>query len=220
MGIVQMGPPQELILLLREKFRVPNFVETGTFRGGTALWAARHFPHVITIEGSESIHRDVQSTLGALENVESLLGDSRQVLPDVLRRLNGEAIFWLDSHWCGVDSFGADDQCPLLDEVAALQHFAHASYVLIDDARLFLSPPPLPNRREQWPAIDEVIQALRRLDPHAYIVIFDDAIVSVPAAARDAVANHVQRLNTERWQSHGGGQSSGVWGRLKKLVAS
>jgi hypothetical protein len=83
-----------------------------------------------------------------------------------------------------------------------------------------LAPPPLPNRREQWPAIDEVIQALKRLDPHAYIVIFDDAIVSVPAVARDTVASHIQRLNTERWQSHGIGQTSGVWGRLKKLVAS
>ena len=220
MGIVQMGPPQEIVLLLQQNYGIRNFVETGTFRGGTAAWAASHFTKVITIEGSDSVYRDVQPVLTARSNVESLFGDTREVLPQVIAQLDGDAIFWLDSHWCGMDSFGSSDQCPLLKELEALQQFAHVPYVLIDDARLFLSPPPLPNQRNQWPAIDDVIQSLKRIDPHSYLVVFDDVIASVPAEARELLAEHIQQRNTERWQAQGDGSAStSVWRRLKDWVA-
>ena len=219
MGIVQMGPPQEIVLLLQQAFNISHFVETGTFRGGTATWAARHFQNVTTIEGSESVYRDVQPIVAKYSNIESLLGDTREVLPNVISRLDADAIFWLDSHWCGVDSFGSSDQCPLLEELDALRQFAHRAYTLIDDARLFLSPPPLPNEREQWPPIDEVVQALKRIDPHSYVVVFDDVILAVPAQAGEVVAEHIQQCNTERWQAQGNGNTTGVWRRLKDWVA-
>lgn len=38
MGIVRMGPPEELVLLLKRDLNVSTFVETGTFKCGTAVW--------------------------------------------------------------------------------------------------------------------------------------------------------------------------------------
>ena len=41
MGLVRMGPPIELIIKLRDDYGVKDFIETGTFRGDTALCGAK-----------------------------------------------------------------------------------------------------------------------------------------------------------------------------------
>ena len=50
MGLYRMGPPEDLILALQARLRLGDFVETGTYRGDTAAWAAEHFARVTTIE--------------------------------------------------------------------------------------------------------------------------------------------------------------------------
>ena len=52
MGIVHMGPPKELILQLADRYKLRGFIETGTYKGNTAVWAASYFDDVITIEYS------------------------------------------------------------------------------------------------------------------------------------------------------------------------
>ena len=55
MGYQRMGVPKELALKLKAEFDIRNFVETGTWQGGTAFWAAAHFPRVLTMEISPEI---------------------------------------------------------------------------------------------------------------------------------------------------------------------
>ena len=52
MGIVRAGIPEELTLYLKGKYSINTFVETGTYLGHTAQWAAQHF-ETHTIEMSE-----------------------------------------------------------------------------------------------------------------------------------------------------------------------
>jgi len=40
MGIVEMGPPKELVLLIKKLLGTTNFIESGTYRGKTAKWAS------------------------------------------------------------------------------------------------------------------------------------------------------------------------------------
>ena len=40
MGIERMGPPDWLVDRVRERFRVRTFIETGSYLGETAAWAA------------------------------------------------------------------------------------------------------------------------------------------------------------------------------------
>jgi hypothetical protein len=47
MGIVRWGPPEELVLRFKRASSIDMFIETGTFKGDTASWAAAHFPSVI-----------------------------------------------------------------------------------------------------------------------------------------------------------------------------
>jgi hypothetical protein len=108
-----MGPPTELILALKHEFSITDFVETGTFQGGTSTWAAYHFDRVTTIENSRVIYEQTVAKHGHIANIEFLFGNSRDVLKSVVPVLQSPSLFWLDGHWCGGDSFGEQDECCL-----------------------------------------------------------------------------------------------------------
>ncbi len=192
MGAIHMGPPHELVLGLQREFGLQTFVETGTYEGRTAAWAARHFSRVITVERAASLWDAARRRFAGVRNIEFVRGDSREAL----RRMGGElrepALLWLDGHWSGGETFGQEDECPLLGELAALRSAAARHFLLIDDARLFAAPPPPPHRAEQWPTLPEVFDALREIDPTYYIVVVDDAIIAAPTGARAWLVDHLR----------------------------
>ena len=197
MGIVNFGAPRDIIGKLREAFRVSTFVETGTYLGGTAAWASEHFERVFTIEGSPDFRRQAQERHADKKNIEFLLGDSRSMLREVVSRLgNTPAIFWLDAHWMP-GSFGETHECPLLEEIAAIHQSTAEHYILIDDARLFLMPPPSPHRASDWPDIVSTLSALNAPDraPN-YSVVHNDVIISIPAFAKEAMQRFYQEQTT------------------------
>jgi hypothetical protein len=221
MGIVRMGPPEYLLEKIAAEFGVDTFVETGTYKGETAVWASRHFRQVYTIENYRPTYDQTVKTHGHLRNVEFLYGHSASTLPAVLHKLAGDSIFWLDAHWMGEGSYGEADECPVLNEIRLLNESGHTHFILIDDARLFLSPPPLPHALAQWPAVGELIAELDRKP--RYTIIDDDVLISVPVAAKELVGRLVQEKTTAQWQSRsradqpGGGTTWSVKAALRKL---
>lgn len=203
MGIIRMGPPTDLILNLANRYRLQTFVETGTYQGGTTLWASQHFSSVITIEKSKSMFEAALEKFKSTPNVKCLYGDSRSQLKTIVESISSPAIFWLDSHWCGGESYGETDQCPLIGELKLLNSSLEEHLLFIDDARLFTSAPPLPNRIEQWPAIAQVCKELDQGKFERYVVIFEDVVIAVPAYMKDAVATWCQQVNTKAWQDYG-----------------
>jgi len=186
MGLIHPGVPQNLVVRLTKEFNIATFVETGTHKGNTAVWASEIFPKVITIEASELWYQKTSERLAPLSNIAARLGASAEVLPEVIAGLNAPALFWLDAHWSGRQTAGADSQCPLLGEIAAINASALDHFILIDDARLFLSPPEPPHDVDQWPEIGAILAALNATRPK-YTVVFEDAIIAVPPAARRSV---------------------------------
>lgn len=223
MGWMRMGRPQELVLRLSDRFGVDTFIETGTFRGRTAGWAAQFFPCVKTIERSKELYDEAVARHGRLDNVEFLHGDSRELLKGVVPALQRPAIFWLDAHWSGGVTYGENDECPLIEEIAVLRRSPHEHMVLIDDARLFLSPPPRPHRVEAWPTIDRVAEELKAVHP-VYMVVVEDVIVVVPHYAREIVAEYCQEVATIRWEERkreprgGNDGEAGRFGQAKRKV--
>lgn len=202
MGLVYMGPPHDLALRLRFALGIGHFIETGTFEGRTAAWAAEHFERVTTIEYSRSLYATASQKYANLSNIEFAFGDSRTALRSLAPTLGHTAMFWLDSHFSGGATYGESDECPLLRELDALRDCGQTHVLMIDDARLFSSPPPAPLRMEQWPALPQVFDAIRALDPRYYIVVIDDAIVAVPPPGRDIVRGYCRDRNTAAWQSY------------------
>lgn len=184
MGAIRFGVPQHLVLWLRDKLKADTFVETGTNKAETAVWAADHFRTVLTIEGQESLHAAALANHGHREKIQFLHGASQEVLGPVLDGLAKPAVLWLDAHWCGDGTFGSKAECPLMDEIQWVNQSHHDHAILIDDARLFLAPPPAPHRAEDWPGMLEVTAALSTPGRPRYAAVFEDVIVAVPASAK------------------------------------
>lgn len=195
MGITRWGPPEEIIVELKNLYNIQRFVETGTYYGKTARWASRHFRTITTIECSEILHKEATRRHGHIGNIEFLLGDTRHWLKEVICGLDGPAVFWLDAHWGGGETFGENDECPAMEEIKILNRSEKENFIFIDDARLFLSPPPPHHNLECWPDVSTVIGALNSGKNKRYIVIVDDVIIAVPYFARQAVQRYCQRAN-------------------------
>lgn len=204
MGMVNFGVPEKIVLDLRDAAGATVFVETGTYQGGTARWAAAHFEHVYTIEQSLDLYTAHSPGLAVLPNVTALCGDSRDLLPGIVSDLGQRrAIYWLDSHWFGGKTAGQDDQCPLLGELTCLRKRSQ-DIIMIDDARLILAAPPMPHDPAQWPDIAEVVRALPEEGRGSYVQVADDVIYVVPNTEplRSRLLAYTKRRNNLFWQSY------------------
>lgn len=194
-----LGDCRQLMLVLKNEYNLPTFVETGTWKGDTSVWASQHFQKVFTVEFAKHIYESTSSMYSHVKNIEFLWGHTKEQLKLVVPQLKEPALFWLDAHWMGGGTAGENDECPLLEELEIIKNSECEHFILIDDARLFLSPPPSPHRIEQWPSLNEIIATLSAKTSR-YTVIFEDAIVSVPERAKSVVALFCQETNTQAWE--------------------
>ena len=214
-ALIRMETLRALWLQLKDAYGLRDFIETGTYHGNTAVWAAAHFDQVLTIEYAQSIYDETVAKHSALANIKFLFGDSRLLLKNIIEELTRPAIFWLDSHWSGGKTYGRADECPLLEEIQVINTASYNHFLFIDDARLLTSPPPQPHQREQWPSIDAVIDALKSGRDKPYIVFIDDVVVAVPTSAKEFVARYCQDHNTKSWKATGGS----LIGQVSRLFA-
>lgn len=196
MGLVHPGIPKELTLIVKRAIGAQTFVETGTAGGDTASWAANEFERVVSIEIDPGQYGTAASRLRKKANVELHLGASEAILPAVLGKLAAPAIVWLDAHWSGPGSGGESNECPLLQEIAAVDSAGADHVIMIDDARLFLNAPGPPLHAEHWPSFEQISTALRRRAADSYILVHDDIILRLPARFRRPIELYLRGLNT------------------------
>lgn len=179
MGHVTFSLPHQIVLLFKEEGKLSNFIETGTFLGGSCFWAASHFENVYTIEIDPEISKQTSSRNDCPKNIQFYVGDSKTKLRQVLEQVQGRSLYWLDGHWCNVSNLGIETECPLMHELEAISDREN-DVILIDDARLFLGPPLPPHNKKLWPRIDEIVCYLKSIFPNNLVTICDDVIFCVP----------------------------------------
>ena len=184
MGLVNFGVPEDVVLWLKAQTGADRFIETGTYMGGTAMWAARNFPHVTSIELDEDLHRSAKERLKSFQNVDLRFGQSQEEIVRIVPALTQPAIFWLDAHWSGKNTAGEDLECPVLEEISVVDSGSTQHVILIDDASLFFNPPPPPHKPSHWPTIGNMTEQLRMKFPDAYICVLDDVIIRIPGSLR------------------------------------
>lgn len=191
MGSLSAEPLASLVMQLREKYDLHEFVETGTHLGDSTSFAARIFDKITTIEIDDRFR---QKAIERCSNpsITFLLGNSAELMPDVVANLSGPALIWLDGH-AGGGNYGDHDDCPLLAELAAITASSHRHFILIDDARGFLAPPPPPFDFQKWPTIAEVLEAVRKFYPY-YCVVIEDVIICVPEEARTEIVDYCTKV--------------------------
>ncbi|MFZ2540836.1 MAG: glycosyltransferase family 2 protein [Gallionella sp.] len=199
MGAVTFSLDIRLVECLKEVLPLSVFVETGTFKGDTIANLAQHFDKLITIEFSEQLWKDAVARFENVRNVEAHLGNSPVVLAMLRPGLvNTPSLFWLDAHWCvAKNTAGNHSQCPLLGEILAINKLNGASVVLIDDARLFLAPPPDPHDISQWPSFDQIVTALHNLSDQHELMIVNDVIAFYPQHARESITEYARKYGVD-----------------------
>jgi hypothetical protein len=126
-------------------------------------------------------------------------GDGAATLASLAPALRDRAaLYWLDAHWCVADgTAGESSQCPLLRELSAIACLNSTSAILIDDARLFLSPPPHPHESADWPSFQDVLDALESLSGDHELMVLNDVIIWFPRTARAALVQHARRRGVD-----------------------
>lgn len=175
-------------------------VETGTFLGDSAEVLATAFGRCVTIEKSPELARQAQRRFQKRSEISVVPGSSRDHLPVVLTGLGSPPFVWLDAHWSGGNTAGADDPCPVLAEIAALAAcFPGQAVVLIDDARIFGVADPDDNPNAHWPGLRVVLTALH--DAGWVTFVIDDVIAGIPARHAASFAKLADTSMTTRTQT-------------------
>jgi hypothetical protein len=195
MGAINFSIEEGLLELLSSKLPLTGFVETGTFRGETLAIASRYFAELYSVEMTESLYRAAMERLGGQSGVHLSLGNSADFLRQNREDFGSRALFfWLDAHWCCADEVaGSDSQSPLLDELQAIGSLHPSSALLIDDARLYLSPPPEPHRLVDWPDFHDVVLALLALSPDHRLMVYNDIIIFYPQTIRSDLTDYAHQ---------------------------
>jgi len=199
MGLVNFGVPEPEVEFLKNGMGLDCFVEGGTFTGGTAKSMSNKFKKVYTIEKSEIMYEKAKDNLKDISNVTMLKGDTREHLKNIMEN-NDNILFWLDAHWSGGDTYGEEDECPLLEELKIIFEYDKNYVVLIDDARLFLAPPPAPHKIENWPSLTNILKTLP-LDWE--LLELEDVIYLFPKTIDNEFKVFIQNITTERWKEYG-----------------
>jgi hypothetical protein len=177
MGNIGFVNLRDFALTLKEKLNINTFIETGTFKAETSLWASDNFNQVYSIEAYYPLHERAKKISEHKTNLTFIFGDSGEQLEKLLNQITEQSIIWLDAHWCGgakIEDLGTTKECPIKEELAAIKAHNHNHIIMIDDAKFFTGIPPYPHTMQQWPRIDEI----KKMLPAQYqIVIWNDAII-------------------------------------------
>ena len=188
-GVETGGLPFHLVKPILDKYNVPFFVETGTAGGDSAREASKMFTHVWTIELIDG----KQEVEDAPDNVEFLVGDSVQLLPEIISEINANekgqyVLFYLDAHYSDiVPNETGYPECPVLEEIKAVAEYGDGAIIIIDDARLFFGNPPYPHDAREWPSICEIFILLKEKFPYHHVTITDDYVLCIPLHVRDVI---------------------------------
>ena len=182
MGLFHGGVPPWLVTWVAESTTIRRAIETGTFRGESALLLANRIGPCTSIEIDPVLAVRAQRRFESRSDITVVLGDSRDALPHVHTTVTGPVFYWLDGHWSGKQTGGEKNPCPVMAEIDAIHSRSDAasSVIAIDDARLFGMSQGADPTMQSWPRLGTVLQALERDGAHTFVA--DDVIVAVPDA--------------------------------------
>ena len=134
-------------------YNIDNFVETGTGAAEVvrSISSIKSDLNIHTIEIIEEIFNKNKISNSYLTNVNWHLGQSSEVMPEILPQLEGNTLFWLDAHFPGADfglaSYGdeedLDKRLPLRSELEIIVKGRDVSndVFVIDDLRVYEDGP-------------------------------------------------------------------------------
>lgn len=128
-----------------KRFSNEIFVESGTFLGnGLQCALSAGFTKCYTVEIHKYLYDKAQIRFAdQIKNgiVESFLGNSETLLPKIISKLDKPATFWLDAHISSQYGEKLAKNCPIIEELIAIDKSHVKNHtLLIDDLNCFGRP--------------------------------------------------------------------------------
>jgi hypothetical protein len=165
---------QQTIMEFAERYHLKILVETGTYFGNMVEAMKPYFRKIYSIELSNDLYNKAKQRFSGDEKVTIVQGDSGTELGNLIRILDGPALFWLDAHYSSGITVRGEKDTPIYEELdQILSTSERRNVVIIDDARCFGSDPA-------YPSIDELNNYIRSKRPNVCIEIVNDSIRIIP----------------------------------------
>jgi len=199
MGAVNFSLDLDLVKKLKSVFPLDIFVETGTFEGDTIENVKNLFSEIHTVELSKEYYNKSKKRFQSEKTIHLYLDSSEKFLKKIHPILkNKSVLYWLDAHWCVADkTAGVESQCPLLEELASIKSLNNKSVIIIDDARLFIAPPPYPHEISHWPDFNLILSLFRKLSTVHETIILNDTIIYYPRTIRETIKNYAHESSID-----------------------
>lgn len=194
MGAVHISIDSALVDVLKGSLSLDVFVETGTFKGNSINLIKDRFREIHSIELSSELHQQAQARFKGLKHINLIKGDSEKALLELEPKLRNKAVlYFLDAHWCNSElATEKPAKCSLVNELRAIGTLNEDSVIVIDDARLFISAPPLPHEISEWPNFSDLLDGLRDLSSQHALEVINDSIIFYPRAIENTVREFSQ----------------------------
>ena len=151
------------------------FIETGTYKGDTLEFVreSNKFKTLHSMELSEPYHKRCSNRFVNYENVKVHHGNSRYDLVNIIRDIDTEITFWLDSHWSGgAENFeiGCDPElkCQVLHELDQIKnHPIKTHTIIVHHIRLM-------DGSHFEVTLDQINQKILEINPNYKIKFYND----------------------------------------------
>jgi hypothetical protein len=120
-----------------KKYGLDILVETGTNQGLTPAALHSVFDRIFTIEIYQPLYDAAKKMLSKYPNVTCFRGDSTDVLPLILGKIDKPALFWLDGHYSGPGTGHGTESTPIREELEIIFKDGRPHVIYVDDARIF-----------------------------------------------------------------------------------
>lgn len=164
---------QKLIKDYKYQYSINILVESGTFRGEMVYAQKDIFKKIYSVELSKTLYEKVAKRLRKFRNVSLFYGDSREIIPKILRDISEPSIFWLDGHYSGFETAKGVEETPVRYELEYIMNSPYDHLILIDDARMF-------NGKNDYPRIEELKAYTLKKKFNYYFVVENDIIKILP----------------------------------------
>ena len=128
------------------------------------------FNQIYSIELSKELFLETSKRFSSQKHILIIQGDSVEILPEILLKIDEPCLFWLDGHYSGGFTAKGNKETPILQEVMSiLNHHIDRHIILIDDARCF-------NGQNDYPTIKELKDMIFSHRPDWFFEIDNDVI--------------------------------------------
>jgi hypothetical protein len=158
-----------------------HYIETGTYLGNGIRDVLNSYENIHSIELADKWYQHNVEQFRNNTNVKMYLGDSKKILPELLKNINEPVTLYLDAHYSGGTTAFGDEEVPLLFELEILKNRNYDDIIIIDDCRLLGKTgicgagdnhPVYPTMTYDWTGI--TVNSIVNLMKNDYILLAND----------------------------------------------